>query len=110
MEVLQELGFSQKEAEVYIFISKEGLKKSGELAVGLMMTKRQLSPVLKSLELKGAIVSNSSHSRSFTALSFGKVLKDNVRKKAEIASTILKDKKELIDSWTKLLEDKSYET
>lgn len=107
-EVLQEFGLSKKEAEVYIYLSKEGVKKISELVVGLTMTKRQLYHVLKSLELKGAIVSNPSYPRLFTALSFEKVLRDYVRKEAEIASTILKYRKELIDSWIELLENKSY--
>lgn len=109
MEVLQELDFSQKDAEVYIYLAKEGAKKSNELAVGLMMTERQLYPVLKSLKLKGAIISNPICPRLFTALSFEEVLKNYVRKEAEIASTIVKARKELIDSWIELLESKSDE-
>jgi sugar-specific transcriptional regulator TrmB len=108
MEVLQKFGLSKKEAEVYIYLSKEGAKKISELVVGLTMTKRQLYHIVKSLELKGVIVSNPSYPRLFTALSFEEVLRDYLRKEAEIASTILKYRKELIDSWIELLENKSY--
>jgi sugar-specific transcriptional regulator TrmB len=79
MEVLRELGFSKTEAEVYIFLAKEGTKSPKELAQVLMMTEHQIRQALKSLESKKVIISNSDSMLSVVV--FEKLLSNYIKKK-----------------------------
>jgi len=104
MEVLRELGFSKAEAEVYIFLAKEGAKPYKELAQVLMMTEHQIRKALKSLESKKAIISTSDSLPS--VLVFEELLSNYIKKEMIMADQIGKNKEELIEYWAKVLESK----
>ena len=104
MEVLRELGFSRIEAEVYIFLCKEGTKSHKELAQVLMMTERQIRQSMKSLESKKVIVLNSDPLLSVVV--FEELLSNYIKKEMRIADEIGKNKEELMEYWEKVLESK----
>ncbi len=51
--VLKNLELTDKEAEVYIFLSKQGVLKCSEIAKGIKRHKAQIYRILKILETKG---------------------------------------------------------
>jgi sugar-specific transcriptional regulator TrmB len=106
LQLLNGFGFSKEEAEVYIYVAKTGAQKSKDIAKGLMISPDQLYSILETLQSKGAIISSSSRSRLFSALSFNELIKRHIDGSVFTAIAIRKNKKELIDSWTEITKEK----
>lgn len=100
--VLQQLGFKKSDAEIYIYLAKEGSKTANEVEQDLQMTKKQVRTTLKSLQSRGAITSCSN--RLYSAANLDEVIKDYLRKETEIAEELLKNRESLIQNWVKLTE------
>jgi len=53
INTLKDLGLTEKESEVYIFLAKRGILKSKEVSKGLKMHKAQVYNILKNLQAEG---------------------------------------------------------
>src|SRR3989304_5948117 len=69
-KILKDFGLTNKEAEVYIFLSKHGVLKCGEIARGMKRHKAQIYRILKILESKGLLESTLEAPTRFTAVPF----------------------------------------
>ncbi len=101
-KILEDIGFSQADAKVYIYLAKTRPQKSEDLAIGLKMTQRQLHPVLKSLQEKGVVTNSPEHPGLFSALAFEELIELYVKVSVEQAQTIRETKEELLASWRKM--------
>ena len=99
LRALKEFGISETEANVYVYLAKKGSKSSVELAKALKMPAQKLNSTLQNLEKKGLLMSTSSHSAVFSALSFEKVLECLVHMKVQKAKEINEKKIELLALW-----------
>jgi sugar-specific transcriptional regulator TrmB len=72
-KTLSGLGFSEIEAQVYVFLSKKGLKRGRDISLALKMNKQQLYPSLKNLQSKGVVSVTLEHPAQFSAIPFEKV-------------------------------------
>ena len=88
LRALKEFGISETEANVYVYLAKKGSKSSVESAKALKMPAQ-----------KGLLMSTSSHSAVFSALSFEKVLECLVHMKVQKAKEINEKKIELLALW-----------
>ena len=106
ISVLQELGLSRLESEVYVYLAKAGPSQAEELSVRLGMTKQQLYPALKHLEDKGVVASKPERVRLFSAVAFEELLNLFVRMNAEKAKAIKEARQELAESWEDITEQR----
>ena len=98
-KILKDIGLTEKEAEVYIFLAKLGALKSREVAKQIKKDKAQVLRILKSLESKGLAESTLETPKRFTAIPFEKVLDALVKAKRDEATIIEGAKKDLLLYW-----------
>jgi sugar-specific transcriptional regulator TrmB len=99
MKTLESFGLSRTDAEVYVYLAKNGSRKAPELANALQITKQQLYPSLKKLKNKGIVTVSRERPALFSAIVFEKVLELLITIKVEQAKAIKETKKELLNSW-----------
>ena len=99
LKTLTNLGLTQLEAKVYIYLSKKGPQKAGDTAKALKLAKQQLYPTLKRLRRKGIVTSTLEHPARFSALAFDKVLDLFVKVKMDEVQLVQQNKDELIADW-----------
>jgi len=98
-KALIELGLSQTDARVYIYLATKGSKKANQICDDLNVNKQIIYPSLKNLINKGAITVSSKRPAIFSAFSFEEVLDMLIKKKFDQSEEILEKKKELVKSW-----------
>lgn len=99
LKSLVSLGISQSDAEVYIYLAKEGPKKVGDLANALELSRQQLYLSLKKLREKQIVKTSDDRPSIFSAIAFEEVIDLLIKIKKEQSASILETKKELLSSW-----------
>ncbi len=98
-KTLENLGFTQADVRVYVYLAKVGPQNGKELSEELQMTERQTSAVLKNLLEKGAVTCTVAQPVSFSALAFEELLDLFVKASVDQAKNIRKSKEVLLASW-----------
>jgi sugar-specific transcriptional regulator TrmB len=96
---LKNVGLTEKESQVYIFLAKHGVLKGGEIAKQTKTNKAEIYRILKSLQKKGLVESTLESPVRFTAVSFEKVLDSSIKAKQDEAAQIEKTKEEILAYW-----------
>jgi sugar-specific transcriptional regulator TrmB len=99
---LKNVGLTEKEAQVYIFLAKNGVLKGGEIAKQTKTNKAEIYRILKSLQKKGLVESTLESPVRFTAVAFEKVLDSSIKVKIDEAAQIEKTKEEILVYWKNL--------
>ncbi len=97
--VLRNLELTEKEAEVYVFLSKHGVLKCNEIAKGMKRHKAQIYRILKILQTKGLVESTLEAPARFMAVPFEKVLDLSIRVKRDEAAQMETTKNEILSYW-----------
>ena len=97
--VLRNLDLTEKEAEAYIFVSKHGVLKCGEIAKGMKKHKAQIYRILKILQTKGLVEPTLEAPARFTAVPFETVLDLSIKAKRDEASQMEITKNEVLNYW-----------
>jgi sugar-specific transcriptional regulator TrmB len=100
--ILNDFGLTEKESEVYIFLSKHGVLKCGEIAKGMKRHKAQIYRILKILECKGLLESTLETPTRFTPVPFEKALDLSIKAKYDEAVLMEKNRKEVVNYWKNL--------
>lgn len=95
--VLRNSGLTEREAEVYIFLSKHDARKGAEIAQLLKKDKAQIFRILKRLQTKGFVEATFEFPSRLTAVPFENVLNSLVKTKQEEVAFIKKTKKDLLN-------------
>jgi sugar-specific transcriptional regulator TrmB len=104
IKTLMNLGFGQRNAEVYAFLAVNGSQKALVIAEAIRIRKRQVYRVLKKLE-KQKIVSITENPRAhFEVLPFDKLLDLLVKVNLQEARQIEQNKASLIALWSTWVE------
>ena len=98
-KVLKNLELTEKEAEVYIFLSKHGVLKCNEIAKGMKRHKAQIYRILKILQTKGLLESTLEAPTRFTAVPFETVLDLSIKAKHDEAAQMEKTRQEILTYW-----------
>ena len=106
-KVLEGLGLSRLESEVYVYLAKVGPSKVKDLSDGLRITKYQVYPALRSLKNKGIVARRSESSALFSALAFEEVLTLFMKLKTEKAKAIREAREEFVRSWQTMIKQKN---
>jgi sugar-specific transcriptional regulator TrmB len=104
LKSLASLGISQRDAEVYIYLAKEGPKKASELANALKISRQQLYHNLKKLTEKQIVMKNDDKPFIFFAIASEEAIDLLVKIKKEQSAAILEIKEELLFAWRSITE------
>jgi sugar-specific transcriptional regulator TrmB len=99
--VLINSGLTEKETEVYIFLSQHDVRKGTEIAQLLKKDKAQVFRILKRLQTKGFVEATLESPSRFTAVPFENIFNSLVKTKQEEIDFIKGAKKELLDYLSK---------
>ena len=93
---------TEKEIEVYIFLTKHGALKGLELAKRIKKHKAQVYNILKNLQTKGLVEPTIEFPARFTAVPFEKIIDLSIEAKREEAAFIENAKKEIMSHWSSI--------
>ena len=96
------MGFSDKEAQIYIYLGKRGPQKGGTIAKQLKINKGQVYRTLKILQKNGAVESTLEYPAKFVAVPLESVIDSFIKSKREEVDHIEETKKDLVSDWNKI--------
>ena len=103
MKILKYFGLKRIEADVYIYLEKNGPLKVKKLCVGLGLSEQKLHRILKNLQDRELVTSNIKHPNVYFAIAIEELLERYVKLNLEEAKKINKNKKDLIARWQSFL-------
>jgi sugar-specific transcriptional regulator TrmB len=104
LKTLVSLGFRETDAQVYVYLTTEGLQKATDIAEALKFYKQQLHRSLKRLQRNGIINATLERPAQFSAVSIEKALDFLIETKKEQALALQASRKELLSSWRSMIE------
>lgn len=105
-KTLVNLGFKQRDAEVYIFLAEMGPQEGNAIADALKLPRHQLYSSLKNLQFRGMISAYPMQSARFSATPLEKVIDSLIEAKKKQALALQESKKRLLSSWrAKIMKD-----
>ena len=99
IKALIELGLARIDAEVYVYLAKDGPQRVIDLAKALNYDKQKIYTSLKNLQEKRIVTVTSQKQSIFSALPFEDALDLLIKMKKEQAQTKQERKKELLANW-----------
>ncbi len=86
------LGLTQPEAEIYVFLAKNGPKKEGDIANQLNSVQQQLNHSLMRLQKKRFVNISVKEEKIFSAVPLRQILENLAKANLEEADRIAKEK------------------
>jgi len=99
-KILKDVGLTEKEIEVYIFLTRHGALKGLDIAKRIKKHKAQVYNILKNLQTKGLVEPTLEFPARFTVVPFEKVIDLSVKAKREEAAFIENAKEEIMSYWS----------
>jgi sugar-specific transcriptional regulator TrmB len=99
LKTLTSLGFTQTDAQVYVFLTTEGPRKAKDIAEALNLNRSQLYHTLKTLQSKNVLKASPEYPTRFSAVLFEKVLDQLAKTKKEQQKALQESKEELVSTW-----------
>ena len=103
LRTLEGFGLSRVDAEVYVYLAKQGPQRGGAIAEALKIRRQQLHSILKALQDKGVVTASSERPVLFSAVAFEKALDLLVEADIEQAKAIKDTKEELLSEWQSMV-------
>ena len=102
LKFLQNLGFSKREIQVYLFLAKSGAQSTSFVAKRLKMERVQAYRTFKKLQEKGFIEATLERPTRFTVVPFEVLLETYIETKKSEVEHLNIQKKDLLSSWQNL--------
>src|SRR3972149_2945462 len=99
LSVLVNLGLSQADAHVYIFLAPKIPQKAGDIANALKMDKKHVYPCLKNLQQKGIINCVGDHPKLFSALPIENVIDLLIKANLKEAQQMEQNRQRILSFW-----------
>ena len=99
LNTLTSLGFKETDAQVYVFLTKEGFQEARDIANALELYEGQLYRSLKNLQAKGIINTSPDLPTRFSAVPFEKVLDLLMKASKEQKKALQENKEQLLFTW-----------
>src|SRR5512136_3288891 len=103
LKTLVSLGFTEVDAEIYLFLAIEGPQKGKNVAGVFKLYKQQLYRSLKRLQKKGVINATLERPARFSAVSLEKILDFLIEAKKEQALALQESREDLLSRWKTLI-------
>lgn len=107
-KALIDLGLSDTETQIYIFLATKGPKKVREVATALRINRQQVYRIIKRLRNRSIIAVNG-YPAEFTAIPFEEVLNLLIQCRKKSAKTAQNSKKVLLSNWQTLMKKNNRE-
>ena len=104
IKVLKNLGLSLPEAEIYIFLARNGPKARSDILIGTKIVENQLNQDIMSLQEKGFINATEQEETVFSAIPFEQVVDNLIQTKIGEAGKLIKEKEFLLTDQDKTKE------
>jgi len=101
------LGLSQIDAQVYVFLAKKGPQRAENIGDALKLQEQLLFQSLESLQRKGVVNSAIASSALFFALPFDKALELLVKAHLKETQNIEQNKDEILSRWKSMVANHS---
>ena len=105
LKVLNSLGLTEMDAQVYVYLAKKGPHEEKDLATALKLTKRQLFFSLENLVAKGMVSSSPERSVKYSAIALEKVLDQYLKTRKEQVKVLKASKDEFLSAWHSIIKD-----
>jgi sugar-specific transcriptional regulator TrmB len=102
IETLVNMGFTETDAQVYVYLAMEGPQKFREIADSLKIFRTKLYTILNNLQNLGLVETSSKYPTRFSAVLFEKVLDQLSKVKVSQQQFLENNKEELISAWRSL--------
>jgi len=103
LKTLTTLGFTETDAQVYVFLTTEGPKQARDIAEALRIYKQKLYRGLKKLQKKGLVSANQEHPAQFSAVAFDEILELLIKIHLKEAQRIEQEKDEILNQWRSII-------
>jgi sugar-specific transcriptional regulator TrmB len=110
LRTLVSLGFTETDAQVYVFLATEGPQKARDVTNALKLYKQQLYRTLKNLQSKGIINASPEYPARYSAVLFDKILDLLIKAKTEQQKTLQESKEELLTTWRSITKKDALKT
>jgi len=103
LKTLVSLGLSEMDAEIYVYLVKNGSQTAKDIVASLKVHRQQLYRSLKNLQNKGIVVPSKERPARFSAVMLEKVLEIFLKAKIEQQQNLQKNKAEILSTWQSLV-------
>ena len=104
-KTLRGLGLAEIDAEIYLFLSKEGPQKGRNIGEALKLYKQQLYHSLKNLQRKGCVKATHEHPSRFSAVPIEEALSSFIKANLEEAQHIEENRKKTLSFWQAMMKE-----
>ena len=102
LTTLINLGFTESEVQVYVFLVTKGPKKARDIADALKIHRNQLYCILRKLRSQGIVNPSSEYPARFSAVSFDQILDLIIKTRIEQQKALEASKQELLFTWSSM--------
>lgn len=106
LNLLQEIGLTRDEANVYVCLAKRGPQTINTLTGNLQIAKSEVTKALKGLKEKQIATRKKNYSTVFLAITFEKLLTDYVKIQFNQAKHMEEKRIKLLTDWREMIEKK----
>ena len=107
LKTLVSVGFSEADAQVYIYLVANGPTKARNIADALKMHNKKLYRCLKSLQSEDIVSASSEYPARYSAVPFEKALDHCIKAKIEQRQALQESKEELLSAWRNITKKNS---
>ena len=101
-DMLKLFGLTEKETEVYLYLAKQGVKKTSQIAKALKTNKGLVYRILKRLEQKELVEITLESPSRFIVVPFEKLIDTYIELRRDEAAFIENKKQQLLSDWKKI--------
>jgi len=103
IKALKGLGLTQVDAQIYVFLTKEGPHRMEKIALALNLPENKVDRSLKELQSISIVKASIEYPLEFVAMPFEEVIDLFIEVKKEQAKTMEKSREELLSNWKKTI-------
>jgi sugar-specific transcriptional regulator TrmB len=107
LKTLIDLGLSNTDAEVYIFLATKAPQNAKDIANALKMKNQQLYLCLRKLQNKGIINCTSEYPKLFSAVPIEEALNSFINANLKEAQNMEENKKKILSFWRAMMKEKN---
>jgi sugar-specific transcriptional regulator TrmB len=107
LKALENLGLTEVDAQVYVYLAKIGPHEKKDLANALKLTKRELCLSLESLFTKGMINKTPEQQIIYSATPLEKIIDELTKMAKEQIEALQTSREELLSNWRSMIKKDS---
>jgi sugar-specific transcriptional regulator TrmB len=103
LKPLMDLGLTETEALLYLYLTKEGPKNAREVSEALKLYRQKLYRSLEKMQGKGIVKASQEYPARFSAVPFEKVVDLVIKVNIEQAKYVMQNREELLSGWRSII-------